>query len=230
MRDRFWQDFKSIFRLIVVSVILSISLGILKYFINPYAHCFCAGLGFILFVFYSYSVLYNDCSESFRSFENELNDTKDLADLKKIEKLDTKFSNVKSTVFNLFYIIYFTVNGFAQLYQSHGIIDSTGKLYYDSFNCHYFSIVTLTTLGFGDFRPTDPSKILVCFESMLGIIIFGLIIVLYGRKEELRIKLQDCTDKVIHSFVEVEVEKQLDTIVKKFNEELKNKENEKRIT
>lgn len=223
MLKKLWQNFKSIFKLIIVSGILTISLIIVKQFVNPFLHCLFAGIGFTTFVFYSYTILYNDCFDSFRNFEKELNDTSDIADLKKINKLDEKFTSVKSTVFNLFYMIYFTATGFAQLYQSHGIIDSAGKISYDYFYCHYFSIVTLTTLGFGDFRPTDPSKILVCFESMLGIIIFGLIIVLYSRKEELRTKLRDGTDKVMKKFIDVEFDKHFDTLVQKLNEEVKKK-------
>jgi hypothetical protein len=41
----------------------------------------------------------------------------------------------------------------------------------------YFSVVTLTTIGYGDFRPTKAlSKILVCFEVFIGLLLIVLVI------------------------------------------------------
>jgi hypothetical protein len=41
----------------------------------------------------------------------------------------------------------------------------------------YFTIVTLTTLGYGDISPiNDFGRLLVCFEVLLGIVMFGLFV------------------------------------------------------
>lgn len=75
--------------------------------------------------------------------------------------------------------------------------------------CESPRIVTFTTLGYGDYRPTDLSKILVSFEAILGIIVFGLIIVFFNKREELNIERMDKEDIVFRNMIGVEVEKQL---------------------
>jgi voltage-gated potassium channel Kch len=56
----------------------------------------------------------------------------------------------------------------------------------------YFSVITLTTVGYGDFSPqTDAGKIFTIFYILNGIgIIFGFINAKYGRRSSLH-KTQD---------------------------------------
>ena len=65
---------------------------------------------------------------------------------------------------------------FALVYRASGIIDSsTGELMKPGWlDAIYFSVVTWTTLGYGDFRPTDDTKIWVMVEALMGYVFMGL--------------------------------------------------------
>ncbi len=73
-------------------------------------------------------------------------------------------------LFALFY--YFGIsagNGISYAYSSEG-----NKISF--MDCVYFSIVTFTTLGFGDFYPNGNSRIVVIIEVILGLTFFGLLV------------------------------------------------------
>ena len=55
-----------------------------------------------------------------------------------------------------------------------GPVDAYGPASFG--NCVYFSIVTFTTLGYGDFVPRGVSKAFACVEVLLGIAFFGVFI------------------------------------------------------
>lgn len=65
---------------------------------------------------------------------------------------------------------------FALYYQSQGIIDT---LYEDveptGVDFLYFSIVTFSTLGFGDFRPTESMRIIAAAQAIYGNLHLGLL-------------------------------------------------------
>jgi hypothetical protein len=67
---------------------------------------------------------------------------------------------------------------FAVVYHSFGIIDtSTGEtIQPDWLNAIYFSVVTWTTLGYGDFKPTELVKAWVMIEALMGYIFMGLFV------------------------------------------------------
>ena len=46
----------------------------------------------------------------------------------------------------------------------------------DMVTCLYFSIVTFTTLGYGDFAPTANVRLLAALEAILGYVFLGLLI------------------------------------------------------
>lgn len=74
---------------------------------------------------------------------------------------------------NLFEIIV----GFAALYRWAGSIKSSDGVIADAGNAVYFSIVTITTLGYGDFTPVDAlSKFLVSAETIMGIVFIVLVL------------------------------------------------------
>ncbi len=52
----------------------------------------------------------------------------------------------------------------------------------DYWNNLYFSVVTFTTLGYGDFRPVGTIKILASIEALLGIFLIALFIFAFARK------------------------------------------------
>jgi voltage-gated potassium channel Kch len=80
------------------------------------------------------------------------------------------------TIFNLVLLIL----AFAWIYSMIGIIDNrpgpgTGEKVYEFGTCIYFSMVTLTTLGYGDYIPQGAGQYLAAVEAMTGYIILGLL-------------------------------------------------------
>lgn len=80
------------------------------------------------------------------------------------------------TIFNLALLIL----AFAWIYSMIGIIDNrpgpgTGEKVYEFVTCIYFSMVTLTTLGYGDYIPHGAGQYLAAIEAMTGYIILGLL-------------------------------------------------------
>ncbi len=71
-----------------------------------------------------------------------------------------------------------TIGYFSLVYFAYGIIDSTNDEVVSGnwLNAIYFSVVTWTTLGYGDFRPIDELKIWVMVEALMGYIFMGLLV------------------------------------------------------
>ena len=66
---------------------------------------------------------------------------------------------------------------FAKAYQSLGIFDAGGyKVLPDLETAVYFSIVTWTTLGYGDFSPSDDARLFAATEAILGYVFMALMI------------------------------------------------------
>ena len=97
------------------------------------------------------------------------------------------FTAPKAELRSIFYFMFFMfliIIYFALLYKTFGIIDSTVTIENNTptiildlswLNAIYFSVVTWTTLGFGDYRPHDSIKYLVIIESMIGYIFMSLL-------------------------------------------------------
>jgi hypothetical protein len=71
------------------------------------------------------------------------------------------------------------ISSFAELYQQTGLVGPDGTVVAGDESheeCLYFSIVTFTTLGYGDFYPVDDCRLLAATEAVLGYIYFGLTI------------------------------------------------------
>ena len=66
------------------------------------------------------------------------------------------------------------------LYMNNLVVDNTGNFvsFYDVF---YFSGVTWTTVGYGDYIPVGVGKALAIFESMLGWVLMSLITAIFIR-------------------------------------------------
>lgn len=65
---------------------------------------------------------------------------------------------------------------FAFQYSTYGIEDTKGQIYYDLRTSIYFSVITFTTLGYGDFRPTETTRGIAALEALLGYVTFGVLI------------------------------------------------------
>ena len=74
--------------------------------------------------------------------------------------------------------LFFLIGYFALIYKSFGVIppgkeEAEQLSWLDSI---YFSVVTWTTLGYGDFRPSNEIKLWVIAEAILGYVYMGLLI------------------------------------------------------
>ncbi len=67
------------------------------------------------------------------------------------------------------------IYSFSNIYVEHGIT-SGGDVTHDRYNALYFSIVTWTTLGYGDFHPTPDARIWASFEALLGYVFMGILV------------------------------------------------------
>lgn len=67
------------------------------------------------------------------------------------------------------------ISSFAKIYEWGGLLNSKEAVYkyYDSL---YFSIVTFTTLGYGDLTPHTDIRFFAGIEALLGYIMLGLLI------------------------------------------------------
>lgn len=67
---------------------------------------------------------------------------------------------------------------FAGMYQRLGIIDTTQQgspVVYDLLTSIYYSVVTFTTLGYGDFQPTSGARPIAALQAFTGYLILGLL-------------------------------------------------------
>ena len=103
---------------------------------------------------------------------------------------DDVWPTVIATVLNLALLIM----AFAWAYQMIGITDNTGlqgEVTHDFMTSVYYSIVTFTTLGYGDFYPRGVGRVLAAMEALTGYLILGILAstaasVLSPRKEPFR--------------------------------------------
>ncbi len=65
---------------------------------------------------------------------------------------------------------------FALVYTEFGIMDSNSIVIKDFVSALYFSIVTWTTLGYGDFKPTADVRFYAAAEALLGYVYMGILI------------------------------------------------------
>ena len=68
---------------------------------------------------------------------------------------------------------------FAAIYRVDGIEDASGPggptPTRDFFDCLYYSVVTFTTLGYGDFQPAGVAKILAALQAFVGYLVLGIL-------------------------------------------------------
>ena len=67
---------------------------------------------------------------------------------------------------------------FGLVYEGAGILDHSGNLVKDKLISIYFSIVTFTTLGYGDYRPSSSVRWAAAIEALLGYIFMGILVAL----------------------------------------------------
>jgi len=77
-------------------------------------------------------------------------------------------------IFLQFYIMLI----YGLLYARFGLVDGEGRILRDAASGFYFSLVTWTTLGYGDLSPPAPIRLFAASEAVLGYISMGVLIAL----------------------------------------------------
>lgn len=72
--------------------------------------------------------------------------------------------------------IFFLILAFAFCFKHAGIINDGGAITKNLSDCLYFSSVTFTTLGYGDFHPSPENRFWACFEALLGYASLGIVV------------------------------------------------------
>lgn len=68
---------------------------------------------------------------------------------------------------------------FGHIYSVIGLSDANNNdsKIYDVYDCLYFSLVTFTTVGYGDFHPVRPiARAAACCEALSGYIVLGVLV------------------------------------------------------
>jgi hypothetical protein len=68
------------------------------------------------------------------------------------------------------------IAGFAAMYRELGIIDTTqpgSPVVHDFWQSAYLSLVTFTTVGYGDFYPTGLGRALAALQGLTGYVVLG---------------------------------------------------------
>jgi hypothetical protein len=76
---------------------------------------------------------------------------------------------------SLAFVVIF-ITQFALIYNHFGLLSLDNCVIYDVLDCLYFSIITFTTVGYGDFRPTSDVRLYAGFEALTGVVFFSLFI------------------------------------------------------
>jgi hypothetical protein len=66
--------------------------------------------------------------------------------------------------------------GFAFVFRQFGIFDGEHHRIHDPFVCIYFSVITWTTVGYGDFTPSPETRSCAALEALLGYVFMALLI------------------------------------------------------
>jgi len=83
---------------------------------------------------------------------------------------------------NVVFCFLFTITGFAGLYSQTELIGPNGPITGQYTEALYFSIVTFTSLGYGDIRPVGIAKLFAGCEAVTGLFLTSLFIFVFCRK------------------------------------------------
>jgi hypothetical protein len=75
-----------------------------------------------------------------------------------------------------FGILVTCIMNFADIYKYLGLVAPDGSISKDPLICVYFSIITWTTVGFGDYRPTPAARPFAACEALCGYVLMGLFV------------------------------------------------------
>ena len=85
-------------------------------------------------------------------------------------------------LFFYFFLLLIILVTFANIYTYFGIYDlspnslSKTELTHNEESAFYFSIVTFTTLGYGDFQPSEEARGYAAFQAVVGYVFLGMFV------------------------------------------------------
>jgi hypothetical protein len=79
---------------------------------------------------------------------------------------------------SLILYIFIILLSFTMFYREYGLLNGT-EIIYDFQSSLYFSIVTWTTLGYGDFQPTSNIRLVAAFQAIFGYIFMSIYIAIF---------------------------------------------------
>eukprot|EP00752_Nemacystus_decipiens_P000203 g203.t1 len=65
---------------------------------------------------------------------------------------------------------------YAGVYRGFGLLSGGEAVYPETATAVYFSIVTITTLGYGDFSPRPDLQFLAAVQAITGLLVFGVFV------------------------------------------------------
>jgi hypothetical protein len=88
-----------------------------------------------------------------------------------------------NVIIQLFALIANFILLYAAIYRAIGIVDTKDHTTtsYELVDCIYFSIITWTTTGYGDFRPPEQARLIAASEALLGYVVMTIIIGIMAR-------------------------------------------------
>ena len=90
--------------------------------------------------------------------------------------------NKKESLVELFSVAFTGLSNiglFAYVYYKAGVESPSGIIIGEFITSLYFSIVTWTTLGYGDLKPTDDLRLLASLEALMGYVYMAVLIGLF---------------------------------------------------
>lgn len=86
-------------------------------------------------------------------------------------KIDTRRLMADTIVSSIFNICAFSL-----IYLNLGLVGNSGHEHVSAYEALYFSAVTFSTLGYGDFAPTYSAKIIAAFQALIGNLHLGMLV------------------------------------------------------
>ncbi len=92
--------------------------------------------------------------------------------------LTRRINAVQSAIFTVFSLCFLItlLLAFAFVYRKLGLVSSNGHRTTDPIVCLYFSIITWTTVGYGDFTPSPEARLFAAGEALLAYIFMAVLI------------------------------------------------------
>ena len=97
--------------------------------------------------------------------------------IRRIQRVLTGVDRLWPELLHMAFTVALLILAFAFVYQKLGIrVADSGEVTRDIYSCIYFSVVTFTTLGYGDLQPTGLARPMAAMEALTGYLILGILV------------------------------------------------------